>query len=173
MLNKFAKFLLIATSVAPLLLIFGLAELFQPDISAEHVVFYLGTGIALFLLCCWVIQVAKTKLMRLPFHPTSIHPTAVGWVLTAYLFPGVTFVYPQMILPVSALCLGILMWGARTYPLLRIIGYKTHNVATAQGRAYLLLSRRAVQEKELCNVIQLTDYLVLDVNKSESLASAR
>lgn len=171
MLSNFAKFLLVATSIAPILVTFGIVELSQPDISWWRVVFYFALGAVLLLLCWAIVRVATAKMQRLPFRPASIKSAdseVVGFMV-AYLLPLVTAGRPQLVILVGALCVvGVLVWGASAYhinPLLNLLGYKIYEVTDTDGATYLLLCKRGIRKaKELRNVVQLTDHMVLEVS---------
>ncbi|MFC4308260.1 hypothetical protein ACFPN2_04125 [Steroidobacter flavus] len=172
MLNKFAKALLVGTSVAPVLFTLSFLEYrsgrFWP-IGAS----YIGVALGLAILCILLMHAAKTQLQVLRFTISSAS-TADKEVLGFLL----TYVLPLFVSGSSAVAIdgqtvafivmlfGFVVWSTHAYdfnPIMGLLGYHFFEVTNSQGISYVLITRKQiVSVRDVTEVVQLTEYVVLD-----------
>lgn len=175
MLNRFAKLLLVATSFAPVLATYAFIEYLQNGLSVQ-LFSWLGAVAGLVALCLLVLWAANTKLERMRFKVTSVKSAdheIVGFVL-AYMLPlanmGTEANYGAVLWFVLLVFFAV-VWTTNSYhvnPLLGVFGYHFYEVTTDDGVAFLLLTRKGVQRSRTdLTVVQLTNYIVMDVKDGE------
>ncbi|MEW5929503.1 MAG: hypothetical protein AB1941_18770 [Gemmatimonadota bacterium] len=173
MLNFFAKFLLVATSFAPVLLTYAVA-IYSRD-GATRIVYILcaATILAVFM-CMAVIYAAGKYLERQPFPVQSVKSAdreIVSFVLS-YLLPLIPATGTKVTVPVlvaAAIVLFVVIYTSNSYhfnPLLGLFGYRFYEVQTESGITFVLISRRQLRSsRSVSRVVELTDYMVLDMEK--------
>lgn len=178
-MNKLSRVLLVSTALAPVLLTYAfqlwLSGAFAP-LGPECVAVACG----LVLLCILVLKGARQQMERFPFTVRSLRTAdteIVGFVV-AYLLPllapGAAAFRPGVVVFVLALFFAV-VWGTHSYhfnPLLGLLGYHFYDVSDEASVSYVLITRRSLRSagREL-TVIQLTDYMVLDVGSDTPAAN--
>lgn len=173
MLNFFAKFLLVTTSFAPVLLTYAVA-LYTRQGATQKVAVLVGVSVAAVILCLSIIYEAGRRLERQTF-PVQLVKSAdreiVSFVLS-YLLPLVPATTDKLTVPVltaAAIVLFVVIYTSNSYhfnPLLGLFGYRFYEVQTAGGVTFVLISRRQLRStRAVSKVVELTDYMVLDTER--------
>lgn len=182
MLNKLTKILLVATSLAPILLTYWFIS--QVNSYNEALPFLdnlkcnwnIGIGlliatIGLTFLCGLIISQAKKHLEIIPIEIAEIKTSdneALGFVLV-YLLPLAGQVTNSFNLPVL-IFIGVLFFfivaTSNAYhfnPLLSILGYHFYEVQLKSGVTYIMVSKRDLRKsKKIEKIGLLTEYMIID-----------
>jgi hypothetical protein len=169
MFNKIAKVLLVATAFSPVLLTLAFLEYLKGS-NWLSVSSYMGVAVLLVMICKLLLRAANQQLELLPFRVHSIK-TADNEILAfviAYLLPfaGISgAVQTEVLLFILGLIFSII-WTTHAYhcnPILGLLGYHFYEIVTDGNITFILVTRRTLRQcKEIRNVVQLTDYIVLD-----------
>jgi hypothetical protein len=169
MFSKIAKVFLVATAFAPVLLTLAFLEYIQGP-HWWSVFLYGVVAVLLGLICKLLLVAAKKQLEILPFRVHSIK-TADNEILAfviAYLLPfaGVSGVVQTNILTFILVIIFAVIWTTHAYhcnPILGLFGYHFYEIVTDGNITFILITHRTLRQcKEIRNVVQLTDYIVLD-----------
>jgi len=174
MLGRFAKPLLVATSIAPVLLTYAFAQYLRDGVLSWDLLPYVGSAACLVLLCVLILRGAGTMLEVLPFAPRTVKSAdseVVGFIL-AYLLPllagGEAKPDPRLLVCVF-IVLAAVVWTTNSYhvnPLMGLLGYHFYEVVDDEGVTYLLISRKSVRPaRGTSAVVQLTDYMVMETRQ--------
>lgn len=178
MLGKLAKALLVCTSIAPVLFTLAFIEYRGGNFwfaGARYVLIA-----SLLALVCWaVLQAADRQLQIIPFKIQSASTAdkeVLGFLLT-YIIPllfsnsetsGVSLDFGTTAFLI--VLFGFVVWGTHAYdfnPLMGALGFHFYEVTNSQGISYVLISRKhIVNVKDVCEVVQLTEYVVLEKRKN-------
>lgn len=175
MLSALVKTLLLLTSFSPVLLtyIFILITSKDPNIVKIFILFLIT--ITLTLLSFFIINKAKKKLEILNFPIKSVK-TADGEIFSfiiVYLLPFVSLtsnkVNESILLFIIFLFI-LIAWSTNSYhinPVLSLIGgYHFYEVTTEEDITFLLMTKNTLRNtKSIKEVVQLTEYMVLDISK--------
>lgn len=185
MLSRIAKALLVATSLAPVLLGYGVVALGedivapnegQPWITAWHwFAMALGLGVVAYL----IPKIALSRIQPQPMHLKGVKDAdkEILTFLIAYLLPfvGRTTLnanpYSWTGLYVFGLIfLAVYHTNAFTFnPLLAFFGYHFYEVETQVGMKYLLVSKRIIRQQDIRPwVVPLSDYVYLEGEEPNS-----
>jgi hypothetical protein len=178
MLSKVAKVLLVATSIAPTLILMGINYFF----TTKDIPGYFNFGVQLFAIagilvgiCIGIMWYASTTLSKQPFRVIKAKSSdkQVLTFLVAYLLPVMTkhdYLFRDFNLPTLALLLCLAVYHSNSFdfnPLLGVFGYHFYEVEGEDDSfPYLLISRRSLEKvcKEF-TVVRLFDYTFLVVEK--------
>jgi hypothetical protein len=172
MLSRFAKLLIVSTSFAPVIATYAFIEWLNNSFSLQFLA--LVSVVVLLVVICWmVLRAASSQLERFEFEVASVKSAdheIVGFVL-AYLFPLISLTDNPVFGPVLIFVMAIffiVVWTTNSYhvnPLLGIIGYHFYDVTADSNVSFLLLTRKNLRRsKTKLEVVQLTNYIVLDIN---------
>jgi len=172
MLNPMYKIMLTATAIAPVGLVFAWIE-FQSN-SYYVMTIYILVTILLFGICAKIIQSAQKTLEKLNFSIETIEAAdreSIGFLLL-YILPLFTATLDklnwQIWIPI-VLIFSIIVGTGYSYhfnPLLNLLGWHFYKVTTPEGVVYVLLTKKELRNtKKQFQVVQLTEYIVLDVEK--------
>lgn len=174
MLSRFAKVLLVSSSVAPVLLTWAFAD-YRRIGSDERQAAAVGIALGLVLLCVLVLTGSRKMLPHVSFNAVSLKTadTEVVGFIVAYLLPLVTTGTDQLdyvvLIFITAL-LGLIVWSTNAYsvnPLLSLMGYHFYELSNSRGVTYLFLSKRDLHNcDDITNVVQLARYVLLDTEKN-------
>lgn len=176
MLSRLVKALLVATSLAPVLFTLAFLEYragrFWPSGAT-----YVAIAFLLGFICWAILHAARKQLQIVPFKVTAA-ATADKEVL-AFL---ITYITPLLFAGDPAagidkstivflvLLFAFVVWGTHAYdfnPLLGLLNFHFYDVTNSQGISYVLISRKhIVNVKDVTQVVQLTEYVVLDRSDS-------
>ena len=150
MLNSFAKFLLMATSLSPVLGAVAVNE-FARNRPWTHWGGWLAAALLLVFLCRWLLRYAAKNAQQHQFHIKAFerNDTEVLAFLLAYLLPFVSskdmaFAGEWL---TGAYILGIIFLvfahaGAFHFnPVMGLLGYHFYSVKNSEGVPYLLISK--------------------------------
>jgi hypothetical protein len=168
MLNRFAHALLVATSLAPIALVYGVAR--WPT-SRSDTLRWTGVAALLLFVCVLLVRVAQREGEREQVRITKSKnmDKEVLAFLVSYALPLVT---PSDKLS-SALALGtfILIIGVVLYqtelvhvnPLLGLMGFRFHEVNHESGDTALLITRSRTATMGTKTVVKLSSGLWLEI----------
>lgn len=177
MFSRFAKGLFVATSLAPVLAAFAMKDLADGKTIYDTIPLI---AVALLLpLVCWLLIVfARRQLERQNLVITKVTSTdkEILAYLVAYLLPllakdsidyrdtpGVTaFVF-------GIIFLAVLHSNSFHFnPLLGCIGYHFYEIEADDGMTYLLITSETVRKQKMTSqVVQLAEYIFLEVERSQ------
>jgi hypothetical protein len=172
-MNKFARLLLTASSIAPVcvtLIFIG----FMKD--ARWLIYSsFAMGITSWLLCVFFILFANKNLVRLTKNIDSISPAnkEVTNYFLSYLFPLLgtdsiaenwkyaLFFYSSLLFYIS------FSENYNFNPLLSLLGYKFYEAEDDTGVGFVLISREVITDVRNIHftVVQLTDYTFLHITR--------
>lgn len=184
-MNKVFKVLLVATSLAPILLTYWFIEqvsAYDNEVTIlENIksnywvgVYYLGVAIGLVGVFLLILRLARKKLEALPVKIDEIK-TADNESLTfvlVYLLPlaseaSGSFSVPVLIF-VAVLFFFIVMTSNSYHfnPLLNLFGYHFYEVKVSGGITYILLSRKDITNSRSVKTVHLlTEYVIIEKMK--------
>lgn len=170
-MNRFAKFSLVATSIAPVFLTMWFVE-FSRGWNWLDGWEYLALTLLLTVLCWVLLQMVRTRLDVLNLEIVSVKTAdneMIGFVL-AYLLPlinrSATKTDPWIL--VFVLCLlFVVVLTSNSYhfnPLVGFLGYHFYDVTLAGGVSYVLISRRNIRDcKSIKSVGHFSEYMIMEV----------
>lgn len=154
MFNKFAKFLLVATSLAPILGAVAVSQ-FSNGKGWQSWMPWLATAVLLVLLCWLLLRYASEKMQTTNYKVSEFEKNdkEVLAFLLAYLFPFVsvdnmtfdghwlTGMYVLLIIFVVVAHAGAFHFN----PLMGLMGYHFYGVKTEDGVSQLLISKEELR----------------------------
>ena len=171
MLNKFAKLLLVATSLAPIFLTLWFSK-FSKEWDITVGCTYLLITIILTSLCVLLLFLSTKNLEKNPIKINSVKTAdkeVVGFIIV-YLLPLInesTVKINTAVLIFIALLFFWIVFTSNSYhfnPLLGFLGYHFYEITIEGGITYILISRSDIVNcKNIKYVVQLSEYMVLGV----------
>lgn len=172
MLHKVAKLALVATSLAPICLTLWFVE-FSKNWDWQQGWGFLLTALLMTITCYGLLRLSVSNLESLPIKIKSIRTAdkeIVGFLLV-YLLPLIkqsTNTISMPVLVFVALLFFLIVYNAHVYhfnPLLGFFGYHFYEVTIEGDITYVLITRQNITHcKGISRVVQLTEYMILDVN---------
>ena len=181
-MNKLFKTLLVATSVAPILLTYWFVNHVNSYENASSLSTYLIESwflgwqflvvtFALLLIFYLIIYLSKKKLQGLPIEIEEIKTAdneSIAFILV-YLLPlatGVTDSFKAPILMFVGVLFFFIVMTSNSYhfnPLINFIGYHFYEVKVKGGITYVLLSRKDITtSRTIKSVHRITEYMILE-----------
>jgi hypothetical protein len=168
-----AKLLLVFTSLAPGIAVYGFATwLLGAPFSSVTVWVPLLAACTLTLSCIHIVRFAADRLPRFSVEVVELKSAdseIVGFAL-AYVLPILTATTTTVnlrLLLLGFFTLAALVWGTNSYhtnPLLSVLGYHFYEVMSTKGLTFVVLSKRTLRQVQtLTSVAFLTDYMALDL----------
>jgi len=182
MLNKAAKFTLVATSLAPICLTLWFVEFSKSwdksqtisnNLSTNwHIGWvYLAATALMSLLCFILIWLSGRNLEKLPVKIKAVKTVdkeIVGFLLV-YLLPLINQTNNTISLSALffiAVIFFFIVQNSHAYhfnPLLGFFGYHFYEVTIEGDITYVLITRRNIADcKSISTVVQLTEYMILE-----------
>ncbi|MDO5163087.1 hypothetical protein PSM73_13975 [Legionella pneumophila] len=183
MINKLTKVMMVATSLAPILLTLWFISInsvwdnnltFWLNIKMHYSsgIIYLISAISLMFMCWGLITIFQKKLEKIPVKILSaktVDNEIVGFVLL-YLFPlvnqPITNVNVSVLIFVSILFF-IVIYVSNLYhfnPLLSFVGFHFYEVCIEGGITYDLITKKNITScKNITRAVQLTDYMIMEI----------
>ncbi|MCU5783196.1 hypothetical protein MA04_02496 [Alcanivorax balearicus MACL04] len=189
MLNKLAKLALVSTALAPICLTLWFVEInsaWQHDASwpenlANHWLVgssYLLAALVLSALCFGLVWLSASRhgLERLPVKIKSVKTVdkeIVGFLLV-YLMPLINQSQNTISVPVLmfvAVVFFFIVYNSHAYhfnPLLGFFRYHFFEVTIEGDITYVLITRQNITDcKSVSQVVQLTEYMILDTKHAQ------
>ena len=186
MLNKAAKLALVATSLAPICLTLWFVEIsgawqavvpWSENLTAHWQVGsgYLLAALVLSGLCFGLVWLSASGHGLEPLTVKikavkTVDKEIVGFLLV-YLLPLINQGQNTISIPVLvfiAVIFFLIVYNSHAYhfnPLLGLFGYHFYEVTIEGEITYVLITRQNITDcKHVSNVVQLTEYMILDVN---------
>lgn len=180
-MSKFAKFLFVLTSLAPVLAAFGVKELIDLEADESKATAYSLFAIAAILpILCWLLLVfAKKHLEQKELRITKFKTTdkEVLAFLIAYLLPLITkdTFDLEKNLWVTVFVFVILFFtiyhsnAFHFNPVLALIGYHFYEVESDTGMTYMMISKRAyIKQEQTVRYVKFSDYIFLEMQELEN-----
>jgi len=170
MFSKPIKYLLVATSIAPVVFVYWLVGILRTGFFTKNY-FLLIILIVLLLTCKYLLSTAKNKLEVRPIAIKSIKSADHNIIsfLFVYLLPIFDFVKKDdyYIWAFIIIIVFVVIINTNTYhfnPLLSLVfGYKFYEIATKKEITFILITKRQlINTEDVKNYIQLTPYVILD-----------
>jgi hypothetical protein len=173
MLNKFAKFLLVATSIAPVMLAFGVVA-YSEGKTGLAVWQWLVYAAGLTVICLLVLRFAKARIATESVSLKAVKSAdkEVLAFLVTYLLPILakeTLDYKGSVLTMVYV-LAIIAWTVYHSnafffnPLLALFGYHFYEVELADGMPSMVITRDVIRTtSKPITAVQLFDYTYLQV----------
>jgi hypothetical protein len=173
MLSKLAKPLLVATSMAPILLAFAVNAISEGRSFGDYW-FWLVLAALLVCLCHLIMRFSSTQLQRqhLTIKSFKSSDKEVMTFLVAYLLPLVSAKSLGLNGHLLSIVFAVLVFFAAIYhsnafdfnPLLGLFGYHFYEMQTDNGMTFLLITRRhLLKPNHRVEVVQLFPYTFLNV----------
>ena len=189
MLNRLAKLALVSTALAPISLTLWFVEIssaWQPGVPwSENLAAHWLTGSGYLLaalvlsgLCFGLVWLSASRhgLERLPVKIKSVKTVdkeIIGFLLV-YLLPLINQSQSTISLPVLmfvAVIFFFIVYNSHAYhfnPLLGFFNYHFYEVAIEGDITYVLITRDNITDcKAISQVVQLTEYMILDVKHAQ------
>jgi hypothetical protein len=168
-----AKLLLVLTSLAPGVAVYGFATwLLGASFGCVSVWVPLLAACILTFSCIRIVNFAADRLPRFSVEVAELKSAdseIVGFAL-AYVLPILTATTTTVNLRLLILgfcALAALVWGTNSYhtnPLLSVLGYHFYEIMSTSGLTFVVLSKRTLRQvKTLTSVAFMTDYMALDL----------
>jgi hypothetical protein len=185
-LNRLAKLALVSTALAPICLTLWFVEISSawqrdmpwPENLTAHWLAgsdFLLAALVLSGLCFGLVRLSASRhgLERLPVKIQSVKTVdkeIVGFLLV-YLLPLINQSQSTISVPVLvfvAVIFFFIVYNSHAYhfnPLLGVFGYHFFEVTIEGDITYVLITRQNITDsKTVSQVVQLTEYMILDVN---------
>jgi hypothetical protein len=175
MFGRVAKFLLIASALAPV----GLVYAWIVWRSGQHgVASVIVVACALLvLICVYLLRQAGASLERFPLAITSVEPADrenIAFMLL-YLSPLFTSELGQLntnlLIPTLAIFTLLTATGYNYHfnPLLGLVGWHFYKVQSGEGVTYVLITRKQLRNIDTINFVgQLTEYILIDLEDTHA-----
>ncbi|MCI2023588.1 MAG: hypothetical protein LKJ63_03175 [Acetobacter fabarum] len=175
MFGRLAKFLLIASALAPV----GLVYAWLAWCNKQHSI---AMGIVaacamLVLICVYLLRQARTSLERFPLNITSVEPADrenIAFMLL-YLSPLFTSELGQininLLIPTLFIFTLLTATGYNYHfnPLLGLVGWHFYKVESTEGVTYVLITRKQLRNTSTINHVgQLTEYILIDLEDANA-----
>lgn len=169
MLSSFARWILTATAVAPVLLSF--AAVFAFDKEWHWAIAAVGGCLLLVAVCYGMIRHARRELASSNFGFVKLEAADRENIsfLLIYLLPLFTADLDNLNWSIWLPAIAIFAWITATgysyhfNPLLNVLGWHFYRVEATEGVTYVLLTKRELRTASTSvEVCQLTEYILLD-----------
>lgn len=173
MLSGLVKAFLVLTSFAPVLITYIFVTWVKEGFNST-IVWVLFTAFFLTGLCLIIINLARKELeiVKFPIRAVKTADSEIVSFLVVYLLPFASLAgdaIDELILVFILTLFFLVAWSTNSYhvnPILALFRYHFYEVTTSQNITFLLMTRRNLRNTSTINyVVQLTDYMVLDVEK--------
>jgi len=175
MLSKFLEFVLVATSISPIFIIFSILEF----LTSNKITYKSVIWILLFLICIitfWGIKkFAERFLPRQTIKVVQIEPAdkEVSAFLVAYILPFLGISKTSLSFEIAiVIVLYIVVLTSSNYhfnPILSLLGYHYYQITISENGysySYILMTKKTIKDcKNIKTVILISDYMVLEVTK--------
>lgn len=165
MFNRLLQITLVITSLSPVLLTFWFKD-FSKNWNFTEGIYYLFLSAFLLILLSSVIFIAKKKLEIIPISISEISNAdneSIIFIFT-YLVPLLE-IDIKMIIFLLILFLVILLTTNIYHfnPMLGLLGYHQYQVKLSNGTTFILITKKnLINTKQIKNVVQLTNYILLE-----------
>lgn len=170
-MNKFGKFLLVVTSLAPILLAYAVNAWSNENQTAAYLYGLIGVGFA--VLCLLLLGFCKSQISVETLQVTkvkSVDKQALAFLII-YLMPlfagaSIDFEAQPWTAGYVILIIGVVVYHSNAFafnPVLALLWYHFYEVETAEGMTYLLVTRKILrQQKNSLKVVEIADYVYID-----------
>ena len=170
-MNKFGKFLLVVTSLAPILLAYCVNAYSNSNYLACY--FYAISGVGFCAICLLVLYFCKRQLPIQKLNVTkvkSVDKQALAF-LVIYLVPlfsdnALDFQSHPVLAAYVLLIVGLVVYHSNAFtfnPILALMWYHFYEVETDDGMTYLLISRQLIRKQSNeYKVVEIADYMFMD-----------
>lgn len=175
MFGRLAKFLLIASALAPV----GLVYAWIVWRNRQHgvTIGIVAACVLLVLTCTFLLRQARTSLERFPLKITSVEPADrenIAFMLL-YISPLFTSELGQLninlLIPTLVIFTLLTATGYNYHfnPLLGLAGWHFYKVESAEGVTYVLITRKQLRNTNTIKQVgQLTEYILIDLEETHA-----
>ena len=169
-MNQIGKFLLVLTSLSPVLLGYAVNSYSQGSSAAYY---YAVLGVGFGLVCLLLIQFCKTRLQVQTLtvkKVKAVDKQALAF-LVIYLMPlfsnnAIDFQLHPMTAAYVLLTIGVVVYHTNAFafnPVLALLRYHFYEVETEAGMTYLLVTRKVLQSQDgQHKVVKIGNYVFMD-----------
>lgn len=170
MLSGLMKYVLVATSMAPVLLTFYGVNVIETDCWKSGFG-YLIIAILLLCACLLLLNLSKKKLEVLDINITTVKNADHNIIsfLLVYLLPVLDIVKKDNVYVYGFILIVffVIIINSNTYhfnPLLSLFGYKFYEVTSDGNMSYILITRKALLNiNDVKKVVHLSNYMILAI----------
>ncbi len=167
MLSKLGRFLLVATSLAPIALVVGMSYVSS---CKKLAVIWVGVAALLVLMCLAFLKaLGRGERDTISIRSIGNSDQEVLAFLVTYLLPVLVIrdqsLDPWIEITVAALIL-LIVYHSNIYnfnPLLGVFGYHFYAISTAEEITLILITRKGLQEaRQIKSVVSISQHMVLE-----------
>lgn len=186
MFSKLIKLLFVITAYAPVIIIYWIVSVYSVLKDGKSITFIdlssfkfvdlferlnlVYLFLFLFLICYYILFLAKTKLTRNNIELKSIKSSDLNMntLIFSYFLPCIEIYKKDEIYIIGWILILfiIILINKETYfynPLMKIFGYRYYEVATKKEVTYLMISKqKLINTNDIKAYSQLTDYVILN-----------
>lgn len=168
-MNRFAKFILMATTFAPAAFVYALVWVMSGCYVQAAIWFSVG-GVMV-ALCRCVVRYALLNLQDVPYTATKVEiaDNEVVSFLLVYLLPLITkdlatYNWSVWMLVALVLCYVVAKsYGYHFNPVLAMFNWHFYKVSDKEGMTYVLISKRRFYKSDTPIVVgELSDYILIE-----------
>lgn len=170
MFSRLIQILLVATSLAPILLLKGCTRISDGWLAYTP---WLGTAGGLVVVCLLLLLAARRYLERVPITITSVKAAdqEVLTFLLTYMLPLLAVeqqqIYSGLSLIVFGIIVAVVVYNSHLYhvnPLLSMLGFHFYEVTASDNCSYILITRRGMAgAKAIGGVARISDHMIMEV----------
>lgn len=163
---------LLISSFAPIILVWGVVDLIESDLSVSWRTYILATIFVVFLfLPPYILQICKSKLGNetVSYRSVRILENSGEGFIGTYILPFLSNVITDhwYLLMIGIMVIfTLVIWVNNSFcfnPALSLFGYRFYEVTNSKNVTFVLLSKRIIVDpKAIPQVFNITDYLKLD-----------
>ena len=168
MFSKLMQIILVSTSISPVCLTLWFKS-FSKHWNIKEGITYLIIAIVLFTLLFLIINLAKTKLEKLPLKVTQISNADKESLpfIFSYIIPLLDIEMSMVIF--LLLLFFFIVFTTNIYhfnPLLGFLGYHQYEVTIENGTTFILLTKKTlINVNQIKRIAQLTNYIIIDMEE--------
>jgi hypothetical protein len=171
MFSGLLKYILVATSMAPVLLTFYGVKVVQTHCYKSGWQF-LVAALILLCICLLLLRLSKKRLEILDINITSVKNADHNIIsfLLVYLLPVLDIVKKDNVYVYGFILVVffVIIINSNTYhfnPLLSLFGYKFYDITSDGNISYILITKQKIlNTNDVKQVVHISTYMVLDIN---------
>lgn len=170
MLSGLMKYILVATSMSPVLIIFYGVKVVEDSCWKSGIIFLI-IAVILLCACLLLLNLSKRKLEVLDINVTSVKNADHNIIsfLLVYLLPVLDIVKKDNVYVYGFILIVffVIIINSNTYhfnPLLSLFGYKFYEISSDGNMSYILITKKAILNiNDVKQVVHLSNYMVLAI----------
>lgn len=165
MFSKLIQLMFVTTSLSPVLLTLGINSYIKYN-DYSYLLIYLSISILLLFILRWIIKIALKKLEIASINIMEISNAdneSILFIFT-YLLPLIEL--NSIMLIYLLILFYFVVYNSNIYhfnPMLNLIGYHQYQIKLKDGISFILITKKKlISSKQVKNVVQLTNYILLE-----------